>query len=114
MPPMAGLQLIAPIVVRPRPGTDPDQAPQPGSGGNDQGPAPWRDLARLRDLNPGPAILAEPQAPSIRVQREERQARQPEPEARMAPRPMAERSRPASANRVERVQRMIRERDNEP
>ncbi len=104
-----------PIVVHPRPGTEPDHEPQPGSGGNDQGPAPWRDLARLRDLNPGPAILAEPQAPSIRVQREERQAPRPAPEARVsAPRPMAEASSPVRASRAERVQRMIRERDNEP
>lgn len=104
-----------PIVVRPRPGTDHDHEPQPGSGGDNQGPAPWRDLARLRDLNPGPAILAEPQAPRIRQQYEERQEARPAPEVRMrAPRPMAEApSRPTRASRVERVQRMVEERNDE-
>lgn len=109
-----GYPSYPPIVVRPRPGTDPGHEPQPGSDGDDQGPAPWRDLARLRDLNPGPTILAEPRVPNFRVRREDRQERQPEPQqVRMAPRPMAE-AAPTRATRVERVQRMVRERDNEP
>ena len=103
-----GYPSYPPIIVRPRPGTDPDHEPQPGSDGNDQGPAPWRDLARLRDRNPGPTALSEPQA-RMRVQREDLQ---PAPQVRRAPRPMAEAApRPVRSSRVERVQRMIEERD---
>ena len=104
-----------PIVVRPGTGHDPDPGHEPGPGGDsDQGPAPWRDLARLRDLNPGPRMLSEPDAPRIRYQAEEREPA-PEPMRVRAPRPMAEAApRPVRSSRIERVQQMARERDNEP
>lgn len=96
-----------PIVVYPHPHPD----PQPGSD-SDQGPAPWRDLDRIRDGGGvGIPVQDVPNIPRNRAGQPPLATR-PEVTRPPAPRPSMERApRQTSDSRVERAQRILRDRD---
>ena len=90
-----------PIVVYPRPRPD----TEPGDGGH-QGPAPWRDLDRLRDAgttNPIPVVPSGPRTsgPAPRTNRPP-----PAPRTERAP-------RASMGARIERTQRVGQDRDEQ-
>lgn len=97
-----------PIIVRPRPGTD------PGPGGDhddDQGPPPWRDLDRIRNGGVNEPIRIEPNGPRMGTGLPPRTSR-PDITRTPEPRQSVERApRPVRESRVERIQRTVEERD---
>lgn len=98
-----------PIVVRPRPDTDPEPGDDDG-----RGPAPWRDIDSLRDRTPGPRTLTEPDTSRIRHQLPPPPPQvDPEPARVRAPRPVVDAPRPNRSSRIERAQRMLQARDDE-
>lgn len=110
-----GWPYYPPIVVRPRPDSDPDpdSGHEPPPDTDPQGPPPWRDLDRLRAGGVNPPIRIEPRAPQgTSLPPRTTRPQVSHPPVTRAPRPQVERpSRPTGGNRVQRIRQAMEDRD---